>query len=122
MSFCFSLILRDTLAKRVLSEVLRVADLDGRARNAPLRSRLVAREEGVDRRDLDAADDADVLLALPLGDVRGEAADQVAVLLRRVRQAFDVRDLAVERGTLHVVVGDRELRGRELPGDLLRRV
>src|SRR6266568_4311308 len=85
------LVLRDALALRLIDEVLRVADLDGRARNTLLCARLVAGEERVDRRDLDAADDADVLLALPRCDVRREAADQVAVLLCRVRQALDVR-------------------------------
>src|SRR5205823_6798664 len=61
----------------------------------------------------------DVLLALPRSDMCRETADQIAVLLRRVRQSLDVRDRTVERRALHVVVRDRELRVRELPCDFL---
>src|SRR5437763_8869453 len=57
------LVLRDRLALRLVDEVLRVADLDSDARIAGLRARLVAGEERIDRRDLDAADDTDVLRA-----------------------------------------------------------
>src|SRR5919197_3937834 len=72
------LVLRDALALRLVDEVLRVPDLHGRPGNALLCTGLVTGEERVDRRDLDAADDADVLLPLPRRDVRREAADQVA--------------------------------------------
>src|SRR5262249_941434 len=54
------LVLRDALALRLVDEVLRVADLHRRPGHAPLRAGLVARQERVDRRDLEAADDADV--------------------------------------------------------------
>src|SRR5205823_5647909 len=52
------LVLGDVLAEILLDEVLRVALEHGRARDALLRPRLVAGEKDVDRRDLDAADDA----------------------------------------------------------------
>src|SRR5256885_6018426 len=64
------LVLRHALALRLVDEVLRVPDLDGRARNALLRAGLVARQERVDRRNLDAPHDADVLPALALRNVR----------------------------------------------------
>ncbi len=117
------LVLRDRLALRLIDEVLRVADEHRDARVARLRAGLVAREEAVDRRDLDAADHADGLLAaLLLHHEPGEAADEVGVLLRRVGQAFDVLDerLALgvrERRNVRRVVGDRELRVRELLRD-----
>src|SRR6266545_1479174 len=116
------LVLGDALALRLVEEVLRVADLDYCALHALLGAGLVTREKRVDRRDLDAADDADVLLARTRRNVRGETADQIAVLLRRVREALDVRDSTVERRALHVVVRDRELRVRELLRDVVRRI
>src|SRR6185295_14724050 len=114
------LVLSHALALGLIDEVLRVPDLDRRAWDALLCAGLVPGEERVDRRDLDAADDADVLLALRGRDVCREAADQVAVLLCRVRQALDVRVLALETGDRHV--GDRELRVRELVGYVLGRI
>src|SRR5437763_3722228 len=87
------LVLRDRLALRLVDEVLRVADQDLDAGIALRRARLVAGEERVDRRDLDAADDADRLRAALLLDHQArEAAHEVGVLLRRVRQALDVLD------------------------------
>src|SRR6185436_12307151 len=114
------LVLGHALALGLVDEVLRVADLDRRPWNALLCAGLVPGEERVDRRDLDAADDADVLVAARGRDVCREAADQVAVLLRRVRQALDVRVLALEPGDRHV--GDRELGVRELVGHVLGRI
>src|SRR3954471_21702211 len=52
--------------------------------------------------------------------MRREAADQVAVLVGRIRQPLDVRVLALER--LHGKVGDGELRVRELISDVFRRI
>src|SRR6266446_2997288 len=117
------LVLRDRLALRLVDEVLRVALEHRDARVARLRAGLVAREEAVDRRDLDAADDADRLLAaLLLHHQAGEAPDEVRVLLRRIGQALDVLDEGVallvrERRDVGRVVGDRELRVRELLRD-----
>src|SRR5919204_5871465 len=116
------LVLRDALALRLIDEVLGVADLHGCAGHASHRASPVARQECVDRRNLHAADHADVLLSRPLRHVRGEAADEVAVLLRRVRQSFDVLHLSVERRPLHRLVRDGELRIRELLGHVVRRI
>src|SRR5690242_12060227 len=115
------LVLCDRLALRRVEEVLRVALQDLDARVALLRTRLVAGEEGIDRRDLDAADEPDDLVAARLLDHQAcEAAGEVRVLLRRIRQAFDVLDARLlERvaRTGDVVVGDGELRVRELLRD-----
>src|SRR5437763_1576576 len=76
-------------------------DLDRRV--ALLRPGLVAGEERVDRRDLDASDDADRLVAaLDLRHRAGDAPDEVGVLLRRVGQALDVLDEG-----LALLVGER---------------
>ncbi len=89
---------------------------------AQLRAVLVAGDPDVDRRDLQAADRADHLLAaLLLDHVRGQVADEAAGLVRRVRQALDVRVL-LERRDVDRVVGDREVRVGELLGELVGRV
>src|SRR4029079_7478707 len=78
------LILRDRLALVLLGEGLRVADQHPRARDAFPRAGLVPGDERVDRRDLDARGRADdVLRAVLLRHQRGQAPDQVAVLLGR---------------------------------------
>src|SRR5436309_4219638 len=120
------LVLGHVLAEILLDEVLRVALEDGRALDALFGPGLVTRAEDVYGRDLDAADDASHLLALGrLGHHGRHAADQVAVLLRRVRQALDVVDvgaLEVPGRGRHEVVRDREVRVRELRRHSLERV
>src|SRR5581483_9282852 len=114
------LVRRDRLALVLLGERLRVADEHLRPGNALLRPGAIASDERVDRRDLHAGGGADdVLRAVLLRHQGGETPDQVAVLLGRVRQARDVLRLDVpllvrERRAVHGVVGDRELRVREL--------
>src|SRR5436305_1518432 len=76
------LVLRHVLAEVLLDKVLRIALEDGGPLDALLCPGLIAGEEDVDWRDLDAADHADHLLALGrLRHQRRHAADQVAVLL-----------------------------------------
>src|SRR5690349_21496030 len=114
-------VLGDRLALVGRDEVLRVVDLDGRPGDGLLRTELVARDPDVHRRDLQAADGADVLLAHLLRHLRGEHADQAAGLVGRVRQAHHVLATA-ERRVLGRVVGDREVDLRVLLRDRVRRV
>ena len=84
----------------------------------------VADDVVVDRRDLDAADGADHLLAaLGLDHLTGEIADEAARLVRGVDEALDVLDALRLRevGALDRVVGDREVDVRELRRDLRER-
>ena len=111
------LVLGDALALRLIDEVLRVADRDRRPRDALLRARFVTGEERVDRRDLEAAHHADALASGPRSYFCRKAADEVAVLLCCVRQAFDIRVLPLEG--FDPLIGDRELRVRELIRNVL---
>jgi hypothetical protein len=81
---------------------------------------LVSSAEDDHRRDALPTDHADVLLPLSLCDLGREAADEVAVLVGRIGEALDVRVLLLEG--LHRIVGDRELRVRELVRDGFGRV
>src|ERR687897_141323 len=104
------LVERDLLALVLRDEVLRIADQDAGRRHTLLRSGLIARDEDVHRRQLDPADRADHLpAALLLGHERGEAADHVAVLVRREGQALHIGVLR-ERRRVYRVVDDREVR------------
>src|SRR5512133_3228388 len=114
------LVLGDALALRLIDEVLRVADPDRCPRDALERPCLVAGEERVYRRDLEAAHRTDVLATSPRSYFRRKAADEVAVLLGGVRQAFDVRVLPLEG--FDPLIGDRELRVRELICHVLGRI
>ena len=87
-----------------------------------LRAGCVARAIAIDRRDLDAADPRDHVLAVDALDLRllhraGEVAGEVAGLLLTEEQTLNVlrtRDLRV--GRAHI--DDRELRVRERSGGL----
>src|SRR5829696_9550438 len=104
------LVERDLLALVLRDEVLRVADQDLGRGDALPRPGPVAGDEDVHRRQLDPTDRADHLLSpLLLGHERCEAADHVAVLVRREGQALDVGVLR-ERRRVHGVVDDREVR------------
>src|ERR1051325_7490246 len=125
------LLLRHGLAEVRLDEVARVAHEHLDARVEELRAVLVARDPDVHGRNVQAADRADHLLAaLLLRHLRGEVAHEAARLIRRVVEAHHVRVVGLEdasgdaglRGALRAVVGDRELRIRELRRDLLERV
>src|SRR6478672_9285289 len=116
------LVLRDRLALVLRDEVLRVADQDLRPGHALRSTGAVAGDERVDRRDLHAARGADRVAASALRHQRGEAADQVALLLGLERDPGDVLDdelpgLVRERRDLDRVVRDRELGVRELLRD-----
>ena len=89
-------------------------DLDLRVRL--LRALVVAAEEAVDRRDLEAADGADHTRAVRdvLRLQPGEVADEIAGFLLLEEQAAHVLRLALEIGSREV--DDRELRAREAPG------
>ena len=98
---------------------------DRHLRAGTLRTRVVARDEAVHRRDLEAADRAELGLALErMGDdlLRGEEPDEVAGLLLLEENAADVRGLALELSRDTAVVDDRELRLREALGNLRDRV
>src|SRR5580765_1626350 len=111
------LVLGHRLALVRSDEVLGVADQDLDLRVVELRAVLVAGDPDVDRRDLQAADRADDLLAaLLLGHLGGEVADEAAGLVRRVGQSHHV-PAAVERRARDVVVGDREVDVRVLLRD-----
>src|SRR3954452_19155290 len=118
------LIVGDVLAEVLLDEVLRVTRLHDHVLHALLRACRIAGEEDRDGRDLDPADHADrgAALVLRLHVHRRHAADQVAVLVGRVRDPLDVLRRALERIPRRVVVGDRELRVRELIRHLLQRI
>ena len=121
------LVLRDRLALVLRDEVLRVADQDLRPGDALPSAGPVAGDERVDRRDLHAARRADRVAARALRHQRGEAADQVALLLGLERDPGDVLDdqlpvLVRERRDLDRVVRDRELGVRELLRDRRLRV
>ena len=113
------------LALRLVDEVLRVGVRHRHLRAGPLRARVVARDEAIDRRDLEAADGTELRLALErLRDdlLRGQEPDQVAGLLLLEEQTADVGRLALELGRDAGVVDDRELRLREPLRDLRDRV
>src|SRR5215218_9970066 len=102
------LVLGDCLALVGRDEVLRVPDQHLDVRVEHLRAVLVAGNPDVDRRDLEAPDGPDDLLAaLLLRHLGGEVADEAARLVRRVGEPLDVL-AAVEGLALDVVVGDRE--------------
>src|SRR4051794_34545449 len=111
----------ELLALRLVDEVLGVA-VDGLEAGVGVGGALLeARDEAVDRRDLEAADRRHGLgaghLDVVLHDQAGQVTDQVARLLLLEQQAGDV-GRGVDRITDDGVVDDRELRvgalGREL--------
>src|SRR5262245_26230024 len=113
------LVLREVRARLDVSEAVRVLDERLRALDGLRGAVLVARDEGVDRRDLDAAHDADLLLAHGLGLLGGEHTDETRGLLRGVGDPFLVLEPA---DGCNPVVGDRELDVRVLRGERLDRV
>ena len=114
------LVERDLLALRLVDEVLRIAvqDLDVGVR---LRGTgLVARDVGVDRRDLLAADRRDDLVAALVLRVQARhVADRIAALGLLERQALHVLRLGLHRRLREV--DDAEVRRREGVGHLLGR-
>ena len=120
------LVLGDRLAEVRLDEVVGVAHQHLDVLVVELGAELVAGDPDVDRRDVQPADSADDLLAAaPLRHLRGQVADEAARLVCRIVQPHDVGVVVLEDATgdallgsaLRAVVGDRELRVRELVGD-----
>ena len=109
------LVQRELLALGLVLPVLRVRPRHLRPGHRRLGAGLVARDEAVDRRLLEAADGADRLAARLLRLERAEVADEVADLLLAEEEPLDVRRLALQERL--VDVDDREVR----VGELLRR-
>ncbi len=109
------LVQRELLALGLVLPVLRVRPRHLRPRHCRLCTGLVAGDEAVDRRLLEATHGADRLAAGLLGLERAEVPDEVAHLLLAEEEALDVRRLALQERL--VDVDDREVRvGEPLGG------